>query len=673
MELVSPSARVMPALGLGFPALIDLLSMKENDVSSTYDYEGPAWQLRWGRFLTQKSTTTTHMKAPKLETKTFGICLAILALSLFTLRAATDVCGVAMGTWTKAGSPYVLSCNVLVADLQIEPGVTIMARSNCTFEVAGVLKALGTESEPIIFKAVDPTNGWPGIYFNYSSPGSEVRHCTISNAVNSGIRILNSTPYLTNCTITANRGPGMGGGIWADIAEGDLVLRNCNIISNTAASHGGGIRIYARTNRLVMQCCTIAGNVANSGFAAGDYVGGGIYVAGDSALDRCIISENTAYSRAVGSYQDRRSYGGGIYAGEGDTILRNCEFRGNAARTVWFGETSTKRAYGGGFYAAAGTLAAQNCIFAYNALEAHQTRAGAGVYLDSATASFVNCTFAYNTEEGFANNDVGTASLVNCILFFNAAGGTQIAGAKNDVTFSDVQNGFTGQGNINFQPIFQTTNNLMIVQGSRCIDAGNPSTIYNDACFNGQFSLGTARNDMGAHGGPGACCWECGACTEVVIRTQPKDASACVGGEATFGVGATGSQPLSYQWRFQAVKGGNWTDIVGATNASHSISNVQSNHAGYYGVRVTNALGSRDSDPASLVVAPICVQIDLYTGLLMSGGVPGQNYFILSTTNLEQPTIWQTNAAFVQDTGGKLWLDTNAPANKPRKFYMVTP
>jgi len=39
-----------------------------------------------------------------------------------------------------------------------------------------------------------------------------------------------------------------------------------------------------------------------------------------------------------------------------------------------------------------------------------------------------------------------------------------------------------------------------------CINRGDPDPKYNDVCF--LPSLGNVRNDMGAHGGPGACGWE---------------------------------------------------------------------------------------------------------------------------------------------------------------------
>jgi hypothetical protein len=75
------------------------------------------------------------------------------------------------------------------------------------------------------------------------------------------------------------------------------------------------------------------------------------------------------------------------------------------------------------------------------------------------------------------------------------------------VTFSDVQGGFAGEGNINLNPLFGSAGceALQIIVGSPCIDAGNPDPMFNDVCL--PPSLGTVRNDMGAHGGPKACQW----------------------------------------------------------------------------------------------------------------------------------------------------------------------
>jgi hypothetical protein len=52
-------------------------------------------------------------------------------------------------------------------------------------------------------------------------------------------------------------------------------------------------------------------------------------------------------------------------------------------------------------------------------------------------------------------------------------------------------------------------------------------------------------------------------------------------------------------------------DIGGATNDVYTMSNVQSNQAGYYSVLVANSLGSVVSTTNLLMVEPICVPLDL--------------------------------------------------------------
>lgn len=88
-----------------------------------------------------------------------------------------------------------------------------------------------------------------------------------------------------------------------------------------------------------------------------------------------------------------------------------------------------------------------------------------------------------------------------------------------------------------------------------------------------------------------------GAGQPPVIGLQPVDRTVAVGQSATFKVGASGSTPLTFQWRR------NGATIAGATTASHTRTNVQfADNGALFDVVVANAYGRVTSDAAQLTV-----------------------------------------------------------------------
>src|SRR5439155_5250752 len=71
------------------------------------------------------------------------------------------------------------------------------------------------------------------------------------------------------------------------------------------------------------------------------------------------------------------------------------------------------------------------------------------------------------------------------------------------------------------------------------------------------------------------------------ITTQPQDQNLASGQNATFTVVANGSAPLKFQWYFNTN-----TVLANATNATLTVTNVQTTNAGKYSVTVTNNAGS---------------------------------------------------------------------------------
>ena len=108
---------------------------------------------------------------------------------------------------------------------------------------------------------------------------------------------------------------------------------------------------------------------------------------------------------------------------------------------------------------------------------------------------------------------MGTVTVRNNIIWGNTQSQgdpiAEIDGGNAEITYSNVEGGFSGTGNINLIPAFLDSS-LYLSELSSCIDAGNPFPDFNDKedPNNSGFalfpSLGELKNDMGAYGGPDA-------------------------------------------------------------------------------------------------------------------------------------------------------------------------
>ncbi len=82
------------------------------------------------------------------------------------------------------------------------------------------------------------------------------------------------------------------------------------------------------------------------------------------------------------------------------------------------------------------------------------------------------------------------------------------------------------------------------------------------------------------------------------ITVQPQSTNVPTGRDLTLSVQATGSTPMGYKWTFEDVA------ILGATNATLTITNTQPAHAGVYKAVVSNGAGSVTSRVAVVRVLP---------------------------------------------------------------------
>ena len=190
--------------------------------------------------------------------------------------------------------------------------------------------------------------------------------------------------------------------------------------------------------------------------------GGGIRCLDSSpSIRRCVVRGNTA------------SIGGGIYGQGSNSLLENCTVSGNSATDG-----------GGMHFQVNSSPSIVNCTISGN----RATSLGGGIFCHLwSDLAIVSCTVSGNmASEGGGLITSSAPRVVNSIFWGNAAAGSgqQILSlsAPLSVSHSDVQGGWTGEGNIDAAPLFldprnasaapTAGGNYLIAAGSPCIDAG---------------------------------------------------------------------------------------------------------------------------------------------------------------------------------------------------------
>jgi len=111
------------------------------------------------------------------------------------------------------------------------------------------------------------------------------------------------------------------------------------------------------------------------------------------------------------------------------------------------------------------------------------------------------------------------------------------------------------------------------------------------------YNRGLATNEIWSiysAGSAGKCATDISIAPQIV--SQPESQTVVPGATVAFSVGATGTLPLVYQWRFEEA------DLPGATSSNLILSNVQPINAGVYSVLVSNVAGIAISSNAVLTV-----------------------------------------------------------------------
>ena len=313
-----------------------------------------------------------------------------------------------------------------------------------------------------------------GIYCKFNS--LTIANCTISGnsatgflglRKGGGIYCYCSDSTITNCTISGNTAGDAGGGIYLE--DSSQTITNCTISGNIAPQDGGGI--YCDDSPSTIMNSTISGNIARG-------YGGGIFCSySPPTITNCTISGNIANESGSGG-------GGGICC-SGSATIRNCTISGNSAS-----------GHGGGIYCSS-SATITNCTISRNSA----TGLGGGIYCSS-SATITNCTISGNSATALGGGIFCSSfdpTITNCILWGDYAPyGPEIYPSSGSVvvTYSDVQGGWPGEGNIDSDPLFIGEVDYHLTAGSPCIDTGIDIGVYTD--IEGDARPQGAGFDMGS-------------------------------------------------------------------------------------------------------------------------------------------------------------------------------
>jgi len=297
-----------------------------------------------------------------------------------------------------------------------------------------------------------------GIFCIFSSPtiqGNIISKNTVSSTGFGGAIacVEDSSPYIVDNIILDNYSDSSGGGIFVD-SLADPLIENCSVIGNIAEKNGGGLSCRGKVGGHVRNCIIQYNRV----LAETDGNGGGINIHGNTLIEGSLIEGNEAadagggiycfgFSPAVRSctFRENKSYGhlmmgggGGVQCDYSELTLSCCNFIGNSA------------IHGGGLYMFGYHPVVVNCAFVQNSAG---TIGGGGIYDDSYGATITNCTIVENTGRGLSVPYGTNSHFTNCILWSNEP--TQCYGyGPISIAFSDIQDGWIGEGNIDADPLF---------------------------------------------------------------------------------------------------------------------------------------------------------------------------------------------------------------------------
>ena len=388
---------------------------------------------------------------------------------------------------------------------------------------------------------------------------------------------------------------------------GNPTISNCSFVSNLANFAGAGIYNSASARPLISDC------MFRENFANGTQIdeGGGAAIYNTSAsatVKNCVFVAN------------RGGYSGGAVADVSSSsgTFTNCYFLGN-----------TGSQWGSAFRESYSNTKVTNCVFVGNTA----TKYGGAIDNTGGVAVYTNCSFVNNTADysgASTNNSYSAKANFNNCIMWNSVVTTQNSSMFNailTITYSDIQGGYSGAGNLNADPKFVRvpsagTDNiwgtsdddygdLSLQLTSPAIDAGNntlvPSGITTDMFGRSRFVDVPTRTDTGSGTAPivDMGIYEAGS---LVVANPGGPYSIKEGQSVTLTASGASNVPgpLTYAWEWSG--DGKFDDAVG----TNPVFNSQGLAAGNVTVllRVTDSASMSSIASTVITIYPAVLYVD---------------------------------------------------------------
>ena len=379
------------------------------------------------------------MKPHRPAAWTFAAIL--LAAAAPRLYAETIVSGaIDSGEWTAAGSPYHATADLTIAignTLVIGPGVTVAFDPDISLVVRGALEVHGTADGKVRFIRAQPATAWGGVALIGAGATGLFQHLEMTQAT---VAKTGTTDFpaafkiLTGAKVRVEDSwfhdfpnPAIDSGGQSELVILDSLVEVCKEAIHSASS-------FAHIER-----CTLRNITGYS-----DFIDFDLDSTPHSIVRDCILENNIEDD--------------GIDTGETDCLIENVVIRGcRAGKALSLEGKSTP---------VLRNITISDCKWGL-------------VSKDSCTpevhhATITRCEFGISCYQKNAGRGGGHGSGDSFIVWDNATQVQLDALSSFDLTFSDVQGGYAGEGNIAADPLFvdAPANDFHLQPGSPAIGTG---------------------------------------------------------------------------------------------------------------------------------------------------------------------------------------------------------